>query len=197
LSGCAGKFEYTPPTKQEKPIENSKIINKPKDIVWNNAIAQLGKQFFVINNMDKSSGFMNISFSADPEQYIDCGNISSYVKNARGERTYNFPASKASQTYEIFEMEPTAILLRIERKMSMEGRINLVFEEIGKNQTRVTSNIKYIVTKEGQSRPMNGAYPQNFKDTVSFNTNQIGVFPAPTKCISTGKLEKEILDAIQ
>ncbi len=194
-SGCAGKIEYTPPAKSTKPIENSKTINKPKELVWNSAIAELSKQFFVINNMDKASGFMNIGFSGDSEKYLDCGNIYSYVKNARGERVYNFPTSRASQVYEVLNNE----LYVVNRKMSMKGRINIIFEEIAKNQTRVTANIKYIVAKEINESSFNpyNPYPRVSKDTIYFNTNQVESFLGAvnsTKCLSNGELERTILD---
>ena len=65
LAGCAGKFEYTRPTSLPT-LNNSVVINKSKDEVWKQIIPMLGKQFFVINNLDKDSGIINISYSGDP-----------------------------------------------------------------------------------------------------------------------------------
>jgi len=87
LSGCvSGKVDYMRPS-QQSSLSNSKIINRSRDEVWNSSVPQLGKQFFVINNLDKSSGLINISYSGDPEKYVECGTITSYVRNVRGERT--------------------------------------------------------------------------------------------------------------
>src|SRR5262249_34213685 len=141
IAGCAGKLDYVAPVADGR-VANSKVINKPRDAVWNAAVPALGKQFFVINNLDKSSGFINLSYSGDPESYIDCGRIISHVQNARGERTYNFAGSKADQTYEVMN---EAGLFFVQRKMSVEGRVNLVFEELGPTQTRVTANTRYVV----------------------------------------------------
>src|SRR5215510_5719646 len=55
IVGCAGKVDYIPPSTIPR-ADNSKIINKPREVVWNVAVPALGKQFFVINNLDKSSG---------------------------------------------------------------------------------------------------------------------------------------------
>jgi hypothetical protein len=96
--GCAGSTDYTRPTTNPQ-VENSKIINKPREAVWNAAVPALGKQFFVINNLDKASGFINLSYTGNPEAYIDCGRWVSYVKNAAGERTYAFPGASAAQVY--------------------------------------------------------------------------------------------------
>src|SRR5262245_57370267 len=72
--GCASRFEYIkPPSQVATP--NFKMIEKPREEVWNAAIPALGKQFFVINNLDKDSGLINLSYAGDPEQYIECGRI--------------------------------------------------------------------------------------------------------------------------
>jgi hypothetical protein len=71
LNGCASHFSYTRPVGIQR-LENSKILEKPRDAVWNAAVPALGKQFFVINNMDKSSGFINLSYSGDPETFVSC-----------------------------------------------------------------------------------------------------------------------------
>jgi hypothetical protein len=101
LAGCAGKVDYIRPTMHTTPGQNTKLIQKPRDAVWAASVPALSKQFFVINNLDKSSGLINISYSGDPEKYIDCGRITSFVKNAQGERTYDFAGAKAQQNYEI------------------------------------------------------------------------------------------------
>jgi hypothetical protein len=199
---CAGKLDYIRPTTQPVLSSNVAIISKPRDAVWNASVPELGKQFFVINNLDKSSGFINVSYTGDPEKYIDCGRVTSYVKNAQGERTYDFPAAKAQQSYEV--MNPSVGLFFIERKMSLDGRVNLIFEEVGPNQTKVTANIRYIVQRQLTIRNAANNVPQSRSDSVSFNSNGSASFPAAsasdnraTECVATGELEREILSAIK
>jgi hypothetical protein len=138
IVGCAGKLDYARPS-APPTVSNAKTIEKPRDTVWNASVPELGKQFFVINNLDKSSGLINVSYNGDPENYIDCGRITSYVKNARGERTYDFPGARAQQSYEVMNANG---LFFVERKMSLEGRVNLVFEEMGPDVTKVTYHLK-------------------------------------------------------
>ena len=47
IVGCAGKVDYISPSTIPR-ADNSKIINKPREVVWNVAVPALGKQFFVI-----------------------------------------------------------------------------------------------------------------------------------------------------
>lgn len=200
LAACAGKVEYTRPMTNLSMSSNTKTIDRARDAVWNTSVPLLGKQFFVINNLDKSSGLMNISYTGDPERYVDCGRITSYVKNAKGERTYDFPGAKAQQTYEV--MNPSVGLFFFDRRMSLEGRVNLIFEEVGPRSTRVTVNTRYVVTRIQIVRRVAENIPQTATDTISFNSGSGASFPANSQgqyaeCVSTGALEREILSAIQ
>lgn len=193
LTGCASNFTYTRPAGFQR-LETSKILEKPRDAVWDAAVPALGKQFFVINNMDKSSGFINLSYGGDPEAYVDCGRIVSYVKNARGERIYDFPAARASQNYERFIQG--IYLFAIQRQMTLDGRMNLIFEDLGANSTRVSANTRYVVTRTVSARDPNGLV-QNTTHSISFNSGSSGFFPmnqdGSVECVSTGKLENDVL----
>ncbi len=200
IAACAGKVDYVRPTTHLAAASNVKTIDRPREAVWNTSIPELGKQFFVINNLDKSSGLMNLSYAGDPERYIDCGRITSYVKNARGERTYDFSGAKAQQSYEI--MNPSVGLFYLDRRMNLEGRVNLIFEEVSPSATRVTANTRYVVTRTQIIQGANNNVPQTKIDTISFNSGAGASFPAAAQgqvaeCVSTGTLEREILSAIK
>ena len=142
---------------------------------------------------------MNISYSGDPESYIDCGRVTSYVKNARGERTYDFAGAKANQSYEVMN---SGNLIFMERKMSLEGRVNLILEEAGPATTKVTVNTRYVIVRTIAGRSAAGGALGNSSDTISFNSGSGASFPAnqlgqSTECVPRGTLEQEILSAIQ
>lgn len=196
LAGCAGKQEYIRPT-ATSPVEITKTINRPRSEVWDKAVPQLGKQFFVINNLDKSSGLINLSYSGDPERYIDCGRVISFVKNARGERTYNFAGSKAQSDYEIM-IDGTLIFLS--RRMDLDGRVNLIFEEVDSQTTKITANARYVVKREVTIRDVHGNSRSN-SDSTSFNGNGRGTLQQArvlegAECRPSGDLEREILQSI-
>lgn len=198
--GCAGKLDYTRPSSYSNASSNSITIDKSRDAVWSSSVPALGKKFFVINNLDKASGLINISYTGDPERYVDCGQISSYVKNLQGERTYNFPGALAQKSYEL--MTPGGGLFFVDRKMSLEGRANLIFEEIGPTKTRVTANTRYVLNRQQTIRSAANNFPQNFSNSISFNSGSGASFPPgrdgrAVECVSTGVLEREILSAIR
>lgn len=200
LAGCAGKVDYVRPAQPIAQSTNIKHIARPRESVWNASVPALGKQFFVINNLDKSSGLINISYSGDPERYIDCGRITSYVKNLNGERTYDFPGAKAQQFYEI--MNPGAGLFHLNRTMALEGRVNLIFEEASASSTRVTASTRYVVTRTVTAQNVAHAGTQTKTDTITFTTGSGTSFPntiagQSSECVANGNLEREILSAIQ
>jgi hypothetical protein len=196
VSCISGKNDYSPPlqmlSKQGKP---SIVIDKPKDEVWKTLIKNIGTSFFVINNMDKESGFINLSYSGgDICNYLDCGNITSEITNARGTRTYNFPACADNKQYEVYDPNQMAIF-NIERTMKLEGRINIVVQEEETNKIGMIVNIRYIVTKG--LNYLNYRY-QPKTDTINFDSNESGIFPrVKTECRSTGNLEQKILDLVK
>lgn len=198
ITGCAGKLDYTPPSTQYK-YNNEIILQSSFDESWKKSIPILGKNFFVINNIDKDSGIINISYSGSPEKYIDCGVIKSYVKNARGEREYIVQGNMETSHYEVMN---EGLLYSIQREMSLEGRINLIFEEIDSANTKVTANTKYIVERSLTVSQAGQNFSRQNKDTISFNSGQSGSFPAANdgraaSCSATGTLEEELLNLLQ
>lgn len=196
LAGCAGQVRYEPPT---APVAgaNSRVVAKPRDQVWATAVPELGRRFFTINNLDKASGLINVSYSGDPEAYVDCGRVHSMVKNARGERTYDFPASRERQQYEVMDMQ-RGLLLMFDRRMALEGRINLVFEEVSPNETRVTANTRYVVTRSQTFRTPDGR-SGSASDTATFNTGGTGTMGSAENsinCRATGALEAQLLSTL-
>lgn len=199
LTGCiAGGVSYKPPAALDKPIVSTKTVNRPIDSVWKDSVAELGKNFFVINNIDKSSGLINVSYSGDPEKYVDCGVINSSVTNARGKRDYDFNAAKASMTY---ESTNGTNLFQTQRTMTLEGRVNLIFQATTPRETTVTANTRYSMTRTNLTQMLGNPFPQTKTESVSFNAGQPGVFPGTggnnVTCKANGDLERAILESIK
>jgi hypothetical protein len=199
-SGClSGAFEYTPPTAAPGQPVNSVTVTRSLDSVWKDLVPALGMRFFVINNLDRASGLINVSYSGSPESYIDCGHIESWVDNLRGKRTYAMPGA-SSQAYEFKGSD--GALYYAERKLNLEGRINIIPESLETDQTRVTANTRYVVTRNLMARRIDLAVPNTTTDTIAFNSGQRTEFPkrgttAPLTCQPTGKLESAVLELVK
>jgi len=186
LSGCGSLVTYQPPAAPDVTHPTSLIINKSKNQLWHQLLQKLTSDFFVVNNIEKASGFINLSFSAEPTEYLDCGqlNISDPIDHTQ---ITPFPGATPHLVYN----ESVDILAprRIDRKIALSGRVNLLLTQLRNKQTRLAINIKYIVSKSGTINRY------AFNDTITFNSNQQKQFPgAPTVCQSNGKLEQRLLD---
>lgn len=201
LTGCASTQMAVQPPSAAMSQNRTKEIARTKDAVWNDAVAKLGQRFFVINNLDKSSGLINLSYGGDPEEYVDCGIVTITTKGPGG-GTYSFKGA-AADTYFSTPVPippyniPTNAPAR--RQMELEGRVNLIFEAIGTERTRVTAATRYILTRKVSSNG-NVLFPSS-ADTISFNSNNASSF-APgrdgqsLKCVATGALEDSLLEVI-
>lgn len=199
LAGCAavtGGFRYAPPEPQVDQ-QHSRTFDAETDAVWRALIAHVGDTFFVIDNMEKDSYFLNLSFSAkDPAQYVDCGHVTSDVANARGPRTYSFPAASASEEYEVTN---GGHLYFISRQTALSGKVNVLLTSVSPTQTQMKVTTRYMVRKTAVQRtPMDIDPPQNLDATVSFSTGETGDEPTGMKmrCVATLALEKAILDGV-
>ena len=192
-AGCVShKEEYTPP-KGPYDTTSTLFLDKPKDEVWQRLISGLSSRFFVINYMDKSSGFVNVSYSGDTTKYIDCGELYFMVENLKGKREYRFNAASPSERYEWMTSAGGA---GVRRTMSLEGRINILLEP-DHGGTKISVSAKYIVTKESDVYPwMPDKHVPHSKEIISFDSRQGASFGV-AKCVSNGQLESEILGILK
>ena len=202
--GTSGS-QYRDPT-GAATVANESVVRLPFSDTWDLLIGQLAKSFFVINNVEKVSRLINVSFSTNkPEEYIDCGTTERTFQYAKESQTYTYPVAR-SNSFKVAgkwgSMQHLPTIAYIDRKTSLEGRIN-VYVAPKDNDTIVTVNIRYIFTVRvsGQQEMLSavGKVVQRISvpeviSSVSFNTGQIGSQePSLVKCRSTGKLEAEIL----
>lgn len=208
-----GHFEVIPPETGSPEISNSIIVDQPRDEVWRRFVGGVGKTFFVVNNIDPVSGFVNLSYSGDPERYVDCGEIRSTYKSRNGVYAYAGPVARDNYTY-LFLGEHGG-LYPMYGDASATGRMNVVVEPAPGNQTRITATARYVVSidiNQGQTslserqeaeslravtRPAgpkgDDTYDAVYDDTLTFNTNGVGSSPT-FSCQPTGAFEAEVLE---
>lgn len=197
LSGCVtGGARYTPPAPRA-PTPNWITIQRTIDDVWKTAIPRLGQRFFVINTIDRSSGLINVSYSGSPEEYVDCGQITSEVEDVQGKRSQTFAASASHKIYEdVFNGK----LIIWDRTMRLEGRINLIFEALDNSTTKVTAATRYVVTRTTIPQQAGFAPGPPASTTISFTSGQGATFEVGRNlvtCNPTGTLEASLLRIIE
>ena len=215
ISSCAtiGKSDHRSSQPEDIIIKNELILDEEFDIIWDRLVKKLASGFYVINNIDKSSRIINVSYTSNnPEKYVDCGSTHrTYVRGSE-EVTYdyeiasscNYKMASAGGVYGNFP-----ITYFINRNTSLDGRVNIYVAPIDKG-TLVTVNCRYIFTVkvDGLAQQENAfgtiVYSQQIpqqSSSVTANTNSPGIAdwgdyknPVKIKCVSLGVLESEILD---
>lgn len=187
LTGCAtstANYHYP----QNHIVENTKTVNKSFDEVWNGLVKELSSDFFVINNIDKSSKIINVSFSASKaSNYVDCGNSHRTFKNMQGERVYEYNTAD-SQNFTTQEGH-------INRSTRLDGRVNIyVSQEDGK--TTVSVNAKYTIPVTLVFQPFANHFPQSKSMVYDFSTKS-NYSGEGVICVANGALEKRILNLVK
>ena len=196
-------------------IKNELQVSRPQSEVWDMLVKELSKSFYVINNIDKESRIINISFSSTtPADYVDCGR--SHRTYRQGDKTETFDYDIASSTrFKVAsrrqEHPAFSNYAVLRRETSLEGRSNIYVapSEKDKNATVVTVNTRYIMSFKikgeafaehfnGNIIPRGLVPEQTF--SIMFNTNQPGQYTGDDgktiSCCSKGKLENEILSTV-
>lgn len=219
VSGCAiqgiSTFKYTDGLLSQAQVKNETVVSKPYSQVWDALVKELSKSFFVINNIDKESRIINLSFSSSsPANYVDCGKSHRTYKEGENVETFDYEVASSSQYKVATKQQPDpnfSYYQIIRREVNLEGRSNIYIapDDKNSNNTNVTVNTRYILTiktrGEQLAKHWNGSiFPlgaiQEDTNNITFNTNQIGQIDiggselGKLSCYSKGILEKEILD---
>ena len=193
LSSCTVKKEkltenvgkYVPPNFGDTNFKNSVIINKNFDETWTSLIDFVNDSFFKIENLDKDSGLLTLSFgSKEPENFIDCGDF---------EYTLFFTGEEFKGSY--IDYVKSGLLAVLEAKM------NINIQKIDNESTKISIKTNYTFSTQHAL----GYYDPKLNQTYSFVSggyqtidviNPIsGSIPTRT-CKSTDFAENEILNVI-
>lgn len=194
LSTCAVEKEkltenvgkYVPPNIDGINFKNFVITNKNFNETWTSVIDFVNDSFFKIENLDKDSGLLTLSFgSEEVENFIDCGDF---------EYTLFFTGEEFKGSY--IDYAKSGLLAVLEAKM------NINIRKIDNESTKISINTNYTFSTQHAL----GYYDPKLNQTYSFVSggyqtinviNPIkGSIPTRT-CKSTNFAEKEIFSVIK
>lgn len=197
---------------QSLHVTNEVTVTGSSDMVWDRLVGQLSRGFYVINNIDKASRLINVSFYSDsPDGYIDCGTTTRTYTRGTESHTYRYPLA-GSSSFKTGEQHSNGIrTINWNRTTKLEGRANVYVAPKDSSATVVMVNARYVLTInvtgiyqwesligiKGATGPMD-PIPST---TISFNTNQPNTTqfgtpadPANVTCYSRGTLEGQIIE---
>ena len=194
LSSCAVEKKkltenvgkYVPPNIDDNNFKNSVITNRNFNDTWTSVIDFVENSFFKIENIDKDSGLLTLSFgSKETENFIDCGDF---------EYTLFFTGEEFKGSY--IDYAKSGLLAVLEAKMSINIR------KIDNESTKISINTNYTYSTQHAL----GYYDPKLNQTYSFESggyqtidviNPIkGSIPTRT-CKSTNFAETAIFNAIK
>ena len=195
-----GGESYVPPT-ASLAVNNSREFAAAYDKAWKAVVAHLSDTSFVIDNIDKDSGLITVSFSvSDPTTAIDCGQWTYWVKNLRGRRDYT---NEAAASYAKYELLLNNTLTTIDRSTSLSGKFNILVTSPTDQASKVKVTTRFVQAISMKVAPLildanfRRVEPRTFSDTIGFNTGQEGqIAGGQTICRSKGVLEAQVLDGI-
>lgn len=190
-TGCAtSNLNYTPPVITE--IENQIVIGDPFDEVWDRLVKNLASDFFVINNIEKNSRIINVSFSSNtPTEWVSCGVSVREFSNARGKQMYEYdPSSSTRYTF----ADNAGNLFNAVRGSRLNGRTNIYVAPSDDEGTTVSVNTKYVVDVTLSYTNVYNQAAGNENFTFDFSTKQPQVTSDGVTCVAKGNLESKILD---
>jgi len=177
LLGCISAQYTAPKVKPVSPESYTRVINKSYDETWSALIQYAGGAFFSIDNFEKASGLLTLSFgSSRPSEFITGGQW-----EAKG--TINFSGDYVDY-------------LARYANGQLQGKMNIVVVQLEPNKTKVSVRARYIFTS---NHPNIGTITWSF-DSGGYDTQYIAGKAAGTPdtrtLMPTYKAEKAILDAI-
>ena len=194
LSSCAVEKKkltenvgkYFPPNTDDTNFKNTLTTNKNFDETWTYVIDFVKDSFFKIENIDKDSGLLTLSFGPkEPEKFIDCGDF---------EYTLFFTGEEFKGSY--IDYAKSGLLAVLEAKM------NITIQKIDYESTNVIINTNYTYSTQHAL----GYYDPKLNQTYSFVSggyqtidviNPIkGSIPTRT-CKSTNFAENAIFNLIK
>ena len=195
-----GGASYVPPTAPLK-VDNAREFSVPYDKAWKAVVAHLSETSFVIDNIDKDSGLITVSFSvSDPRTAVDCGQWSYWVKNLRGRRDYS---NEGAAPYAKYEFLQDGTLTNIERSVALSGKFNILVTSPTDSTSRVKVTARFVQSITLKVAPLavdmnfQRVAPRTFTESMGFTTGQEAQIPGgQTICRSNAKFELQILDSI-
>jgi hypothetical protein len=202
MIGCGAKTDYSYMPAIQYSQENTMVYDSNINKVWDAAIKSIGEKFFVLDNIEKDSKIITLSYVIDnPENYIDCGKMTVETKGMSNSGTYTFAGAQALATYYVGGPDNPHPQI-VKRTTRLEGKANIIFSEEGKDKTKVVINARYVLSSKIETQRfvpvgLSGYYmPVADSDIISFNTGQEGM-GQNLRCVTKYTLEKAILDGIK
>jgi hypothetical protein len=188
VASCAAperpELDYLPPSGQPA-ADRSAFVRQQPWLVWGNILDHLQQQGVQVTAADEAAGRIVVTYSGDPEPYVDCGWIVIY----EGDEFERVPAARSEAS---FLRRRGGEEVSLERDLALDARMTVEIEPSGEDAI-VRADSTYVLTKtieaSEQDEPIHA-------ETIQLASGQSDTFTAGTRCQPTGELERLVFDAL-
>lgn len=188
VAGCATpetpELDYLPPSGRPA-VDRSAFVRQQPWLVWGNILDHLQQQGAQVTDLDEARGTLVMTYSGDPEPYVDCGWIVTYEED-------DLERLPAAQSDASFRRRRDGEVVTLERDLRLDASLNVQVEPSGED-TVVRTDSTYVLTKtiasEEAEQPLH-------TETISFQAGQSDAFSSGTKCQANGELERLVFEAL-
>jgi hypothetical protein len=177
------ELDYVPPSGQPAPTRSAFVRQQPW-LVWGNILDHLQQQGASVSAADELAGTIMVSYSGDPEPYVDCGWIVTYEDD-------EFERVPAARSEASFLRRREGDVVALERDLSLDARMTVQVEPSGEDAV-VRADSTYVLTKTIESE---GHQPLH-AETIRLGSGQSDAFTSGTRCQPNGELERLVFDAL-
>jgi len=179
--------DYRPPELGDHEAEYERTVDRPFDETWQALVDYAASTYFGIENFEKDSGLLTLSFGAEnPGDFVDGG----YWKARGGNLAQSIDFEGNYVDYATMYLEGR-----------LQARMNIVVRPVNDETTAVRVNTRYVFAvsrQDGSGRHYTEtwSFESGGSDTVTIRNPTSGT-PKTRTLMPTYKAEKAILEAIE
>ncbi len=189
VSCVTQRATYEPPEPVDRDDRHRRVVNRPYDDVWDALIQHAAATYFLIDNFEKDSGLITLTFgSENPSDFVDGG-------------LWTLKAFKHGHSFE-FDGKYVDYLATYQ-ELTLIGRMNIVVRAISTDQCEVAVNARYIVNSIARDATglkvaeNNWSFTSGGEDTIMVRNPGKGTKSAARTLRPTYLAEETILDALE
>jgi len=176
FTGCASAPKYVGPD-PSSASKTSVNIARTYDETWSRLIQYASQRFFAIDDYEKESGLMTLSFSGDPNRFINCGTVGTGSDQKSYVDWWN-SLSYASADF--------------------SGRMNIVVQEEAEENTLIEVSTRYVFTVDNSQSVFEWVFNTGGSDTLIAPPAGLGDGAGGQRtCRPTHQAERLILEGVR
>lgn len=157
LASCQARrhLEYAPPAALESTPTYTKLVEAPFNEVWRALISGVGGSFFGIEEFERESGLLTLSFTSSP--------FSDAVTGGRLVFRYNNADKRSGEIFWVGHASEPAMNINFDGDYAdyvqqylngqFQGRANIVVAELSATRTEIIVNQRFVVTGGFPGKP--------------------------------------------